>query len=94
MWYLKSVLYLHSLYANGLVVQLVRIHACHAWGRGFESRPDRKIVRESSKNLGLFSALKISCVVLANQVFVNGLVVNRWKASQNVIVTHRDAFFC
>jgi hypothetical protein len=21
---------------------LVRIHACHAWGRGFESRPDRK----------------------------------------------------
>ncbi len=27
---------------NGLVVQLVRIHACHAWGRGFESRPDRK----------------------------------------------------
>ncbi len=26
---------------NGSVVQLVRIHACHAWGRGFESRPDR-----------------------------------------------------
>ena len=25
----------------GSVVQLVRIHACHAWGRGFESRPDR-----------------------------------------------------
>ena len=27
----------------GLVVQLVRIHACHAWGREFESRPDRQI---------------------------------------------------
>ena len=26
----------------GPVVQLVRIHACHAWGRGFESRPDRQ----------------------------------------------------
>ena len=25
----------------GVVVQLVRIHACHAWGRGFESRPYR-----------------------------------------------------
>ncbi len=27
---------------SGSVVQLVRIHACHAWGRGFEPRPDRK----------------------------------------------------
>ena len=26
----------------GPVVQLVRIHACHAWGREFESRPDRQ----------------------------------------------------
>ena len=26
----------------GTVVQLVRIHACHAWGHGFESRPHRK----------------------------------------------------
>ena len=29
----------------GLVVQLVRIPACHAGGRGFESRPDRKKLR-------------------------------------------------
>jgi hypothetical protein len=27
---------------DGVVVQLVRIHACHAWGRGFESRPFRR----------------------------------------------------
>ena len=31
-----------DLIRDGLVVQLVRIRACHARGRGFESRPDRQ----------------------------------------------------
>ena len=35
----------------GAVVQLVRIHACHAWGRGFESRPHRK---KEMQNASLF----------------------------------------
>jgi hypothetical protein len=30
---------------NGVVVQLVRMPACHAGGRGFESRPFRKSLR-------------------------------------------------
>ncbi len=34
----------------GSVVQLVRIHACHAWGRGFESRPNRKMPVSRSTN--------------------------------------------
>ena len=32
----------NQTYNIGAVVQLVRIHACHAWGRGFESRPHRE----------------------------------------------------
>ena len=43
---------------NGVVVQLVRISACHAEGRGFESRPHRKSLLSS----GLF-ALYISAIV-------------------------------
>ncbi len=43
-----------ELLNQGLVVQLVRIHACHAWGRGFESRPDRLIYfKIKSTYLGL-----------------------------------------
>ena len=29
----------------GALVQLVRIHACHAWGHGFESRTHQLLVR-------------------------------------------------
>lgn len=39
----ERVIHLHRLNNDkGPVVQLVRIRACHARGRGFESRPDRK----------------------------------------------------
>ena len=33
----------------GGVVQLVRIHACHAWGREFEPRPHRQDTNLVSK---------------------------------------------
>ena len=40
---MKTLRHTQSLkkWSNGLVVQLVRISACHAGGREFESRPDR-----------------------------------------------------
>jgi len=34
---------------------LVRIHACHAWGRGFESRPDREIGRSTLETKCFFA---------------------------------------
>ena len=50
----KNVLLLHlQTLQNGVVVQLVRMPACHAGGREFESRPYRKIP-EILLNLGDF----------------------------------------
>jgi len=40
---------------------LVRIHACHAWGRGFESRPDRKNLK-SGKTFEVFSFLEMAYI--------------------------------
>ena len=40
----------------GALVQLVRIHACHAWGHGFESRTHRFLRKgKSSVNIELQS---------------------------------------
>ena len=63
-------------FQSGLVVQLVRIHACHAWGREFESRPDRHNITETLVNqvfmrVFLFG-LTVSLTVLKdNAFFVN-----------------------
>ena len=38
----------------GLVVQLVRMPACHAGGREFESRPDRRNKEKVVGNVNLF----------------------------------------
>ena len=52
-------------YIIGAVVQLVRIHACHAWGREFESRPHRKRRCNDASSfflLSLSSVFQVICV--------------------------------
>ena len=39
---------------NGAVVQLVRITACHAVGRGFESRPHRSEKKKAIRRMALY----------------------------------------
>ena len=39
---------------QGALVQLVRIHACHAWGHGFESRTHRKRVPRNWSSFCLY----------------------------------------
>ena len=38
----------------GVLVQLVRIHACHAWGHGFESRTHRETALKSKDFKAVF----------------------------------------
>ena len=41
-WIIKNSLNFATHLITGAVVQLVRISACHAGGRGFEPRPHRE----------------------------------------------------
>ena len=48
---------------DGGVVQLVRIHACHAWGREFEPRRSRQL-KKRSQEAAFFCMARKTCLNL------------------------------
>ena len=68
----------------GAVVQLVRIHACHAWGREFESRPHRK---RSNLRVAFFCVLWLF-------TRLQGLIFNIQNSARarnnNIIITEKS----
>ena len=76
---------------NGVVVQLVRIPACHAGGRGFESRPYRRSLGEIQGFLiRLFRKKGIRFDSLAQQVEHNTFNVGVLGSSPKRITERRD----
>ena len=54
---MQEMLYLCTRKQQGALVQLVRIHACHAWGHGFESRTHRTVDLQKKTRKGRLAQL-------------------------------------
>ena len=71
----------------GALVQLVRIHACHAWGHGFESRTHRK--REAQTGFSFFVPPRcffhpcyLICFIMAHPINQGGLSIKFRKSEK------------
>lgn len=89
-----TALYLHPL-KQGVVVQLVRIRACHARGRGFESRPDRLkkslfAISEKAFLLSCLSKVKLQSIHNLIKKLNNYELHNRYNPANFCILVFRN----
>ena len=68
------VLPLQSQSANGALVQLVRIRACHARGQGFESPTHREKRVRGATEFSVAFFTKVS-FVFGNNILTSGVIV-------------------
>ena len=71
---------------EGALVQLVRIHACHAWGHGFESRTHRQLIGTLTEWLGSGLQNRVQQFESAGYLKANVISNVRFFLCQNELV--------
>ncbi|WP_289113093.1 hypothetical protein, partial [uncultured Bacteroides sp.] len=62
------------------------IHACHAWGHGFESRTHRKIKLKQSSGIQEFQSFLVFCIGKNNDLKNMRGIIRRIPASLTILI--------
>ena len=82
---------------TGALVQLVRIHACHAWGHGFESRTHRWDSRTTESLKATKSTISMNCGLFLYSASANPRTSNsplRTKFRYQIVTEKLPSDYC